>query len=411
MSLDVERVILAAGLASKPARDKLRGIITGSDFEHPVHEVIWDAIVRLEKSSTDVASFMTVSEAVRGHRGATEVMPDLARIYSVTEAVTAAHIVRDRSIKRQARNLITRWSQVIEQTEAAPAGILSTIVNEATALRESSVPDDQITAVTLRELLDKPDEPYQWLIPGLIERGDRFMLTGVEGQGKSVLLRQIAVAFAAGVHPFRTSFPHIAPGKVLIVDAENSERQVRRSMRGLAQAVANKGQRDPRDFVMVECTGRIDITNDLVLSRIHHTLDAQQPDVVVIGPLYRITSGALMTDDDAAPVLAALDTIKDRGISLLIEAHAGHAQKVQGVRDMRPRGSSALLGWPEFGYGLRPDPDRENGYRLERWRGDRDVRDWPTTLDRGGWFPWRMGEEEAVEWETRGSPWTRSAAG
>jgi hypothetical protein len=40
-----------------------------------------------------------------------------------------------------------------------------------------------------------------------------------------------------------------------------------------------------------------------------------------------------------------------------------------------PTKTSALLGWPEFGYGMRTVAA---GYAdLVPWRGDRDSRDWP----------------------------------
>ena len=74
---------------------------------------------------------------------------------------------------------------------------------------------------------------------------------------------------------------------------------------------------------------------------------------MVIGPLYRLIPRAIMSDDDASPLLANLDTICDRGIALIIEAHAGHVTNRDGERDLRPRGSSALMGWPEFGLGLK----------------------------------------------------------
>ena len=73
--------------------------------------------------------------------------------------------------------------------------------------------------------------------------------------------------------------------------------------------------------------------------------------ILAIGPLSRLVPRALQTDDEAAPVLAALDTIRDRDIALLIEAHAGHTVGKGGQRDLRPRGSSALLGWPGLGVG------------------------------------------------------------
>jgi len=56
---------------------------------------------------------------------------------------------------------------------------------------------------------------------------------------------------------------------------------------------------------------------------------------------------------------------------------------------MRPRGSSALLGWPEFGYGMVPDG--KEFAELVPWRGDRDERAWPDGVRRATdsprWIP------------------------
>ena len=77
---------------------------------------------------------------------------------------------------------------------------------------------------------------------------------------------------------------------------------------------------------------------------------------------------------------------------MLVEAHAGHGLGAGGKRDMRPRGSAAFLGWPEFGYGLRPAERAAGDSRrvadLVGWRGDREERDWPARLVSGGTWPW-----------------------
>jgi replicative DNA helicase len=114
-------------------------------------------------------------------------------------------------------------------------------------------------------------------------------------------------------------------------------------------------------------------------------VDVHKPDLLYIGPLYKITSGAIQTDDDAAPLLVALDSLRERGLALLMEAHAAKGDG-SGTRDLRPRGSAALMGWPEFGFGLHP---LDNGdVELKRWRGDRDQRAWPTFMTRGHDWPW-----------------------
>ena len=52
-----------------------------------------------------------------------------------------------------------------------------------------------------------------------------------------------------------------------------------------------------------------------------------------------------------------------------------------------PRGSAALMGWPEFGFGIHPMDETKSD--IVRWRGDREQgRDWPHELHKGGPLPW-----------------------
>ncbi|MFD2757082.1 AAA family ATPase [Gulosibacter faecalis] len=233
---------------------------------------------------------------------------------------------------------------------------------------------------TVRDLLDF-DTSHDWLISGLLERKDRLMLTGFEGLGKSTFLRQLVFAAAAGVHPFR-DWQSITPRRCLVIDAENTERQWARAARGLVSQVSNlQADGNLSENLAVANIRRIDITRPDELMQIHQLVDRVNPDIVMIGPLYRLTKGAINDDDEAAPVLAALDTLRDRGLALLIEAHAGKSMSKTGERQLAPRGSSALLGWPEFGMGLRVTPKGKPGeVDLVRWRGDREERMWPKRL-------------------------------
>lgn len=222
------------------------------------------------------------------------------------------------------------------------------------------------------------DTAYDWLISGLVERQDRLMLTGLEGLGKSTFLRQLVFSAAAGVHPLR-DWQSITPRRVLVVDAENTRRQWARATARLTRQVSNLvASGDLEENLAVACVPRMDITQPDVLMGLHELVDRVRPDLVMIGPLYRLTRGSINDDDEAAPVLAALDTLRDRGLALLIEAHAGKSTNRAGERQLAPRGSSALLGWPEFGLGMRDGKAGE--VELVRWRGDRDERQWPRRL-------------------------------
>lgn len=251
----------------------------------------------------------------------------------------------------------------------------------------------QLAPKSLGEILDGTDS-YDWVIPGLLERQDRLILTGAEGAGKTTLARQICVMAAAGLHPLRRevdvstgrkSAQLIQPARVLVVDAENTEKQWRRATRHTARIAAEDGALDPKDELMVVAGHRIDVTRGSHLGEIHRMVDHYKPDLLYIGPLYKITHGAIMTDDDAAPLLVALDSLRERGLTLMMEAHASKGDG-HGTRDLRPRGSAALMGWPEFGLGLHPQDERT--VELKRWRGDRDERGWPKFLERGRDWPW-----------------------
>jgi replicative DNA helicase len=242
---------------------------------------------------------------------------------------------------------------------------------------------------TLNDLLNIQVK-YDWVVENLLERRDRLIVTGMEGSGKSVLLRQMSLCIASGVHPFEPT-RQVEPRRVLVIDAENTEQQWARGARQIVSALERQGKTVARDAVNVQAGLRLDLTRQHDLNEVHRLIDTHKPDLIYLGPLYKLVPKEITTDDDAAPLLVALDGIRERGVVLLMEAHAGHAKGHGGERDLRPRGSSALLGWPEFGYGLRPDYESEIA-EFKAWRGDREVRDWPRFLRIGnpisGELPW-----------------------
>lgn len=377
-----ERALLAACLESGRARKEARRWLTGADFDDPRHEQVWDAMSLLDRHSKAVdATTMLATLRPGSHAGL--LMPDLVTTVGYPDNVAEyAAIIRGWAIKRAIESKARQAIQQVENPDLNAMTFAAKVAADFIGIRDGGITTDEMTARTVTELLEEADDEPDWLIPGLLERKDRLMLTGEEGLGKSHLLRQLALYAAAGIDPF-DELQRFEPVKAAVIDCENTWNQVRRKVRPIMDHLTSKGA---ADRVMVDCLPRIDITRDRDLARIHQLLDALTPDVVVIGPLYRLVPRALQTDDEAVPVLAALDTIRDRGAAVLIEAHAGHALGKGGIRDLRPRGSSSLLGWPEFGYGMRSVSE---GYAdLVPWRGNREERDWPQRLRRADGFRW-----------------------
>lgn len=262
-----------------------------------------------------------------------------------------------------------------------------------------------LLAADLWEFLDAADTEPDWLIPGLMERGDRLILTGFEGQGKSMLVRQIAVCAAAGIHPFRHDrrFP---PIRVLMIDCENSEAQSRRKFRPIAESTRYLQQPVPKGgmYPIIRPAG-IDLTNAEDAEWLLERVTAHRPDLLIVGPFYRLYEANMNDELVARRVVAVLDKARALTNSAFItEAHAGHGDQHKG-RSVRPTGSSLLLRWPEFGYGLSPnelaEPDEYGRCRemdFTSWRGARDERDWPQHLRYGrtGEMPWQQYKPAAM---------------
>lgn len=243
-------------------------------------------------------------------------------------------------------------------------------------------PDPELDA-----FLREPEPDYEWVIPNVLERGDRVILTGAEGAGKSTLLRQIAVQAASGIHPF--TLAPIDPVNVLLVDLENSRRQTKRQLRPLRIAA---GGDYPSAYLNIIVRGAgLNLTDPTDMVWLDERVRANDPDILIIGPIYKMHSGDPVEEAPARTVIAALDLLREHyGIAMLIEAHSPHANG-GGARPTRPYGASIWMRWPEFGLHIT-----ETG-QLKHWRGDRDERTWPASLQRGGEWPWTPitgGEQE-----------------
>jgi len=255
-----------------------------------------------------------------------------------------------------------------------------------------------VLAPDLWEFIGVPDSPFDWLVPDVLERGDRMIITGAEGLGKSTWARQLAVMLAAGIHPV-LHHERIAPVRVLVIDCENSEKQNRRAYRPLAACSVKSNSRVPDGGLrLIHRPEGIDLTRGPDAAWLIERVAAHEPDVLFIGPFYRLHNANINDEQPARSCVEVLDRARTlgAGCALFTEAHAGHAQQGN-ARALRPAGSSLLLRWPEFGFGLRAadgtrysDNGRPMDVEVVGWRGARENRNWPGNLKHGmeGEWPW-----------------------
>lgn len=281
------------------------------------------------------------------------------------------------------------------------AGAATDMREAITAAETSFRPVAAEPPMSLADLLAEHDEPYDWLVPDLLERTDRLILTGFEGLGKSFLIAQFGLCVAAGLHPITGEPLETGDHRTLVFDCENSKRQLRRRYRRIAtqiDALRRKHDLPPVDWrEAVRIVSRpegVALTEPRELARIEQNVTLTAPDLVVAGPLYKMSKLNVQEEQAAKELCDTLDVLRVRHqFTLICEAHAGHANDGGGQRRVRPIGSSLFLRWPEFGFGIAPDRDHlaEEHPALvdvKHWRGSRDERDWPHQLRHGQHLPW-----------------------
>jgi hypothetical protein len=396
--LAAERIVLGTCLAEPAAIDDCAQILTGVTFYEPRHQQIWHALRALHAGSYPTDPVAVLDELRRrgefkaGHLDAvylhelhTAAIPASGATY---HAGTVARLARQRRV----HTLSLQLGQYAARTDLDTAG-LDSVYAKARELLDDIAPTAQASKpLTLEELLAEAadEKPYDWVIPDVLERHDRIIVTGPEGGGKTTFLRQLGVQAAAGIHPFTGMA--MPPVTVLHVDLENSRRQTRRRFAPL-HAAAGDALHPARHYVEVRPSG-IDLLHRDEHAWLLALVDMIRPDLLLTGPLYRMASGDPTEEKTAKPVAQALDRVRDRGCAIVLEAHTPHATGGAKQRPTRPYGASLWLRWPEFGIHLGDDG------AVTHWRGGRDEREWPTILTRGGEWPWTPAtDEKAIRWQ------------
>jgi hypothetical protein len=369
-----EQALLGTLLAFPETAAYAATLIDRDDLFYPHHQTIWDTI-----------------HAVT----ATGALPEPVLVLQHAQLDEYARIVRDTARLRSAFDAATRIRTAITT---------SRVENVDRALDHAAAAIDQVYArhgatrtqpahhvETIDELLaGETEDTYDWVIPGLLERQERVIITAEEGAGKSTLLRQIAIQAAAGMHPFQPL--DIQPITVLHIDVENTRRQSRRRYRPLR--IQAGGKLEP-DRLRIELrTAGLDLPTETDRDWLLDTARHVRPDLLLIGPVYKLANGDPTEEKSAKPVAMALDHVRDEtDCAIILEAHAAKAPSGMKRRPHEPYGWSGWLRWPEVGLWLDTNGD------LSPWRGAREEREWPDRIERGGDWPWSPALSElAGQW-------------
>lgn len=393
---DAERALLGAMLLSKDAIAEAATIAGAGDFHRPAHATIYDALVRLWRNGepndpVSVAALLEREGTLASVGGPATLVTLQAATPATTSAGRYARLIVDAAGRRRLMGVALDIADRV-----AGAEDLADLVDAArAALGEIDLPLAKLPehVWSVDQFLARPEEKRPpWIIPGLYRPGWRVVLVAEEGVGKTELAHQLALAAAQGIHPFAgTSMPRIG---TLLCDFENPDERIVDGFERVTAAVKRADYMEHQAWLWHE-EGGINVRQRADRGRLEAVIAAVQPQLVCIGPIYKLyAKTSRETDEDAArECMAVLDDLRSRyGFGLFLEHHA--PKKQAGVREMSPYGSSFWLRWPEFGLSLTRDPERNsNGqnehYLIGRFRHDRVKASWPSRLSRSkGGLPW-----------------------
>lgn len=298
-------------------------------------------------------------------------------------AVHLAEFLGSEAARNSLRAVGQRLVQITDNPEIPP---------EEAAQRALEDLDNVRRAVTEPQTLGWPDGSAhpspEWIIPELMAVNERVMLTGGEGLGKTMLTRQLVASVAVGYHPFDGK--EFDPRPALHIDLENPQDISDRAWRNIRLGLSDAGVPIPDGTLHRLQLVRFGITNARDVAWLTRTVAAVNPSIIAIGPVKNLI---LEDPNDESGVIRAQDLLNqmraDTGAALVLEGHAGYVDRGP-EGSWRPRGSSAWLGWPEFGFGLKPVPDTYvRTAELVPWRGARaEGRFWPERIVAGRPWPW-----------------------
>ena len=311
---------------------------------------------------------------------------DVAKIIAETFGASRTHVenIRRHFVARE----VMRIGAEVRQAAAGgenPYELLEQLDYFASTVGSGQTIDPE--AMTIFEMADLAPATAPWIIPGCLKKDWRAIVTGEEGAGKGVLLRCMAACVAEGVHPFTHHMQE--PHRTLLVDLENPMEAILETgitvTTALMECVMSKGREySDGGFKVWYEPGGIDIRNRNDKARLVREIAAQKPELVCIGPYYKLTRPrhGESWEEAAMAALGILDDLRTKyGFALVIEAHSAKASN-GAKRALNPIGSVYLTAWPELGIGLRKDDEHDTTLHVEHFRGARLKQQWPDRIER-----------------------------
>lgn len=381
-----ESSLIGAALIRQQTVDLLSGYVDPADFYRPLFQQVWEAMLTLHQTG-DPIDIVTVGNIL----GTAEAKQVLLDCQNAVPAVSAAQRYADIVVENSRRRaLIMHLSTLAEECYDGRADdILAALPTDGDSLIKSRSKDVSglYGIADFVQTASKIDEEGEWLIPHILRPRWRVVVVAAEGVGKGTLMRSLGLHAAAGRDPWNPS-KFVIPRRVLYVDAENPNTTILHQIKISNQDVDFADEADGYYHIWHR-EGGVNLRDRRVRAEFENVLQQVRPEIVFAGPFYKLFRRKASEDLEQSTIefLEVIDDFRVRfNFALMLEAHAPKGNG--GYREMNPRGSAALMGWPEFGITLEPVgnplPDEESmTLDVGRFRRDRERADWPAQIMRG----------------------------
>lgn len=405
-NIPAESSLLGAMLLSEDAVfAAIKSGLNVSDFAKPTHQTICEVIFELRGEGTPIDQVTVAGRLDRMGRlsdvGGLEYLTEMTvTLPSVSGAARYAKDVIDTAIMRDTIHLAAQISDIgytsldVDRSLAEISGAVRGLINAADRQLLHGYYDD---SRLLNTDTDR-DAEQPWIARGVLRRQQRCLIVARAGIGKSVLLRQMAMCCANGVHPY-TGQPTEVPREALIVELEAGEWDISSSLTKIAFALQRvfsfPSVQDVTWPALLHRPGGLDLRTPAGYATLEAAIRRAEPQLVVIGPLKYLSVAKPGENYEIAALnlMAILNDLMERyRFGLVMEAHFSRGDRGA------PGGSERWVDWPDAGYGIHPPSDditvplgEGAEMTVKRFRHPRDEHIWiPTQLLRGepNSLPW-----------------------
>lgn len=159
--------------------------------------------------------------------------------------------------------------------------------------------------------LDTKREP---IISELLYEGDVWMMSADAGSGKSTIVSNLALSISSGSPLFGVLTTR--KKRVYMLQTEGDYEESIERMRMMTKKI-----RVDADYLAWDCFKFLDLKHEASLNSVLSRMDAFKPEVIIVDPIYKLTSDDISEGAGALQVVRFSDALKDRYKGTVILIH------------------------------------------------------------------------------------------